>query len=232
MWGQSVVSSCGWAWRGRAGGEPGVPGGALEKPCGEFFSGAVDAGFDGFGGAVEDGGNLLVRLVMVHREDQCGALVFGELQEGLFDAFLQFGCSGLLVGLCAGIWQGVAKCGKALAREKRFTTSFTKGVDRGIAGNLEEPGGKAGAFEGEARGANGLIGPHEDALGDILRFVRIGNHPVYEGQDRALEFFHELFKGCFIAGTDLFHTFRVRWHWQHVGCHGVTVANEGAADQC
>ena len=59
--------------------EEGSEGGA------EGLAGAVEAEFDGFGGGVGDGGDLVVAEVFVGGEDEGFALVLGELGDGGLD---------------------------------------------------------------------------------------------------------------------------------------------------
>jgi hypothetical protein len=169
----------------------------------------MDEGFCGGDRAAQDIGDLLIGEVLLPAEDDCGALVFWEKSEGLFDAFFEFGeeasvgragSGGIFEVVMEGIvvlvgWAGIERFGWVAAASAQF-------VEAEITGDGVEPGGESGCG---AVPSGGLVHLHENILREILGFLQIADHAVNQIHDGLFVFFDQGFEGGTVAALNAQH---------------------------
>jgi hypothetical protein len=190
----------------------------------------MDQGLGGGERTADDHGDLLVAHFIAAAEQDGSALVFGQFRERQFDFLRQL-----------AVEHGVARQGNfpvlVLARRmvlgvrvgrlegiRRMTGAAAEFVEAQIAGNGEEPGGKAG---GNLVTMGGFMDLEKDGLGDILRFGGVAQVPVHHVHDRLFVFVHQFGKSPLVPALDAKHQdgigVRISWHWY------VSLTNTGAA---
>lgn len=163
----------GWRGGGRGRGR-GVPGAGAEvgfEPEFEGFAGTEDEGFGGGHGDPEHGGDVLIGEFGVTKEEDGGALVFGETLEGFGDFGFQLaeedgiGDPGWIAFGGQEIGGGIARVGGSVEGFGGVAAAAAEFVQAEVAGDGEEPGGEAG---GDAVTGGGFPGLEEDLLGDVF----------------------------------------------------------------
>jgi len=169
----------------------------LEEAVAQGGEGAVDAGFGGAGGDVEEATNLVMGEVLKTMQDEDLALFGGEGSEGVLHEIEFVGFGGLLVSRRGAVVGNVGKSGGVSGGGNAFAPIEV--VGRNASGEVVDSGGE---FAFVAVGVPVFEHTLEDDLNEVLGDLGFAGKSGEKAEEGAVVSFEQVTESRELAGSD------------------------------